>query len=493
MNHSKSLLVLLGGVLSLQAARADLLNGLVAYYNFEETGTPGLANKAPGASSFNATRVGTLQTDWATGANATGPGFTGNAAFTDISGTSDRSQLKVGKALNLDDDRDETVQIPLGTAQLGSSFSISAWHILSPGASNTSNRYHAFESTTNYDVSWGTANTTSTTVQVQYPYLAYLGELPAGGFGPASVTTGEWHHVVHSFSSDGTTTTLTIYFDGVLVGSRTAATSTIDFPALALGRHRSVAGDRDWDGMMDEVAIWNRALTANDATELYRRGQENIALTTDLATVNKAFISVSPSDPGGGAVYGTDLYTIGQQANIEAMEGLGYVFSGWTGAFAGKPQSYTFTVTASASGVATLNRDLADDDNDGLSNYDELVTYGTVPDDPDTDADGLKDGDEVNSTHTDPVVSQKTAVDYILANLAGGGSNPGDIVLTRNSSTNTVSFLLTPRQSTTLASWTPITPQTSGVSLAASGSALQLGIPGTADTKRFFSFQGSTP
>jgi hypothetical protein len=92
-------------------------SGLLAYYNFEATGAAGLVNQAPGASGFNATRGGTLFSDWAAGDNPSGPGFAGKADFTSTtSGVSDRSTLHVGNALNLDEDRDEFVRVPVSEA-----------------------------------------------------------------------------------------------------------------------------------------------------------------------------------------------------------------------------------------------------------------------------------------------------------------------------------------------------------------------------------------
>jgi hypothetical protein len=44
---------------------------------------------------------------------------------------------------------------------------------------------------------------------------------------------------------------------------------------------------------------------------------------------------------------------------------------------------------------AIFNKDLRDSDNDGISNYQELVVYQTDPDDSDSDGDGWNDGDEI--------------------------------------------------------------------------------------------------
>ena len=46
--------------------------------------------------------------------------------------------------------------------------------------------------------------------------------------------------------------------------------------------------------------------------------------------------------------------------------------------------------------------DNADTDADGLRDGDEATKYHTDPCNPDTDADGLRDGDEVNEYRTDP-------------------------------------------------------------------------------------------
>lgn len=46
---------------------------------------------------------------------------------------------------------------------------------------------------------------------------------------------------------------------------------------------------------------------------------------------------------------------------------------------------------------------VVDSDADGLNDYDEVKKYGTKPGNPDTDGDGLKDGDEVNIYGTNPL------------------------------------------------------------------------------------------
>ena len=234
------------------SAAASITDGLLAYYDFEETeALGGLNNKAPGATGYNATRYGGGSFD--SSANPSGPGFASQSNFDSGYGASDRSQLRVGHALNLAAPRGDAIIVPVGTSALGTSFTIAVWHALTPGFANPSNRYHVFEAsnTDNWDVSWGTSNTTFNLPQPSYTYLAYVGGGPTGGFGPAGVATYQWHHVAHVFTAEGGTTRLDVYLDGSWVASRTASTSTMSFTNLHFGRARTGTSGRDWDGLLD--------------------------------------------------------------------------------------------------------------------------------------------------------------------------------------------------------------------------------------------------
>lgn len=266
-------------------ARAALTSNLLAYYNFDATGSDGLENQVdPG--TFDATFSGST----GSGANVSGSGFTGNASFNGGDGLSNRPVLSstLGGVLNLVDGRQNFISTGISSPDVGNQFTISLWFALTPGATNNSNRYHLLESGDNFNVSLGT-NTVGGTItapSASYNYLGYVNGATAASVTANGVTTGPWHHAAMVYSSGS----LTLYLDGSLVGTHTNGSATNTFNNLLFGRERNSpdpAGDRDWDGMIDELAIWNRALTAADindnvagpgAGSVYQRGLAGIAV-----------------------------------------------------------------------------------------------------------------------------------------------------------------------------------------------------------------------
>ena len=72
-----------------------------------------------------------------------------------------------------------------------------------------------------------------------------------------------WHH--YALTYDGTT--LRLYEDGVEVGAQSTTVVTIDDNPLRIGG-QSKAVDRFWDGTIDEVKIYKRALTTAEVKRL---------------------------------------------------------------------------------------------------------------------------------------------------------------------------------------------------------------------------------
>tara|TARA_Y100001938_G_scaffold53852_1_gene75239 strand:- start:1178 stop:1897 length:720 start_codon:yes stop_codon:yes gene_type:complete len=82
---------------------------------------------------------------------------------------------------------------------------------------------------------------------------------------------GNWHHL--AFTTDGLTTTngLKVYYDGVLTQQGTLNNSGIRTTTnnWQLGRHSTTF---HYNGLLDEVAVFNSELSASNVTSIYNSG-----------------------------------------------------------------------------------------------------------------------------------------------------------------------------------------------------------------------------
>ncbi|HCQ37650.1 MAG TPA: hypothetical protein DIV39_00720 [Verrucomicrobiales bacterium] len=82
---------------------------------------------------------------------------------------------------------------------------------------------------------------------------------------------------------------------------------------------------------------------------------------------------------------------------MEAVAEPGYLFLNWTDDASGDNNPLSLVMVANQTVGALFTPDLRDSDEDGLTNYDEIVVYETDPSNPDSDADGFNDGVEVDA------------------------------------------------------------------------------------------------
>ena len=80
----------------------------------------------------------------------------------------------------------------------------------------------------------------------------------------------QWQFVVMQFNG----THKQIWVDGIKIAeSATQAPDTIDEDAFRLGNSgRNHSNYDKFDGMLDDVAVWNKALTAEDVAVLWNDG-----------------------------------------------------------------------------------------------------------------------------------------------------------------------------------------------------------------------------
>ena len=475
MNPRAALAILLALQLT-SPCFAALTNGLAAYYPFETD-----LNDQSGNGRHLVVATGTPEAGWA-----------GGAVTRLVGGTVGRTSLLAGAALNLVDEDNDVLKAPLGsgptnavsgTFDLGGNFTVAAWHYLAPLPSNASTRYFVFEAEDNFDVSWGisTGNT----------YVGYNGETAAGS---ANLTPFAWHQVVHVFASDGGVTYLTVFVNGTNIGNAGTATTNMDFDRLVLGDARDAAGDREWDGLLDEVALWNRALDSNEVRELYLRGRAGLGVLTDPAVSNLAFVTLSADPPHAGAVSGTGLYAVGSNAVITATPAAGYVFTNWSGSLAGQASSFTQSVATLITATAHFIPDTSDVDGDGLTAYEELTRWGTDPALLDSDGDQISDGDEARLTHTDPRGSDTGRLSRVASTFgptqAGGlALSAAKVGMVAGQRAMQVGFVA----STNQMQWAPLAVAASDLALPPGGSTLAVSLPAPGSNTAVYLLRSTVP
>jgi len=89
-----------------------------------------------------------------------------------------------------------------------------------------------------------------------------------------------WHHVVVAFGINGTVDS---YVDGIQVNSQSIApgTGSLNDAALALNIGQDGTGaytDGEWDGLIDDLGIWERKLSKREVATLYGQGLNGVSL-----------------------------------------------------------------------------------------------------------------------------------------------------------------------------------------------------------------------
>ena len=164
-----------------------------------------------------------------------------------------------------------------------SQFSISVWFNLTTAASNK-----CIISDWNYNTSplGHFALQTQDASGSNYALLLFIKATSDAGVNnvktSAILTENTWHHAVFTYNSG----TVTCYIDGSSVSLTTNGTIPTTLTSqdgnLLIGDFAGL--NRFWNGSIDEVAIWNTALTSTQVSEIYSATSTN--LTKDLTTVS---------------------------------------------------------------------------------------------------------------------------------------------------------------------------------------------------------------
>jgi len=116
---------------------------------------------------------------------------------------------------------------------------------------------------------------------------------------PADGWDGQWHHVAGTYTASGVGAGVRIYVDGVERGylSRSGALLTNTWDVIIGGNAEAIfegSGYRHWDGSLDDVRIYERALSQTEVAVLFGGGQLYVPLDSPA--------NIYDSEPQGSKV-----------------------------------------------------------------------------------------------------------------------------------------------------------------------------------------------
>lgn len=214
------------------AQTANIKNGLKAYWNFEN-------NFEDQVGIFDGTENGSEAIPFVDGR----PGF--------------------GKAIRLNGE-DQYVEVtggePDDLAMAGGSISIAGWF-----------KVDAFDTSWQALVAKGEGSNWRVARRSAENGIAYAGGLTDTPTG-TDVNDGNWHHFVAISDSEGAQFGTAVYIDGKLdTIIEGAAALVANGSRVMIGENPGARG-REWEGYIDDVAIWDRVLNQSEIDQLWNNG-----------------------------------------------------------------------------------------------------------------------------------------------------------------------------------------------------------------------------
>ena len=213
--------------------------------------------------------------------------------------------------------------------QSGDSFTYMAWYYLKEDIAS-GDRYFVLETNVGFPLSYGLRSNSDA------PFAGAKGQVhtqPGGNFyidnegdGYGAVS-GKWYNIIVTYNKE--TGDLSAFLNGTASGSLNSLFNINDFIGLVVGAQREesrISNDfRFWEGYIDEIALWNRALTHEEITHLQTTqifGDETYRVVYD-----------GNGNTGGSIPVDTSLYEADTVVTIIAPpEGFvreNYLFAGW--------------------------------------------------------------------------------------------------------------------------------------------------------------------
>jgi len=168
--------------------------------------------------------------------------------------------------------------------------------------------------------------------------------LPINKFKYVSATYNEGH--------------MKLYIDGVLVDeSIIQHAGTLDNPYdMSIGTYwhnfgKNLASSRTFDGIIDDLRVYNRALTESEIQTLYELGSDNVTLT--VTKTGGGEITTTDNTINCGEICQAD-YEVDSTVTLTATPATGFSFSSWSGDCTGTSATTTVTMDAAKSCTATF-------------------------------------------------------------------------------------------------------------------------------------------
>lgn len=131
-----------------------------------------------------------------------------------------------------------------------------------------------------------------------------------------------WHHVAMSVNTD--TGEIIYSLDGVTeAATKSGGSFVISGIGWAIGNDGAAGTIRDFDGRLDDLAVWNNALTAEELTNIYRNGLRGNPINATPLTITDIVIN---GDGSGSLTWNS---TPGATYRISATTDLSLPFKDW--------------------------------------------------------------------------------------------------------------------------------------------------------------------
>jgi hypothetical protein len=180
---------------------------------------------------------------------------------------------------------------------------------------------------------------TQTNGNIRYYFWASDGDTPTGSF-----TRGVWHHVAVTYDGGSSTTSKSVYIDGVKQTlTQSGGTTALNLNAndeFLLGCQQG--GTKPLNGSISNFKLWNVALTADDVAAEYALGRTGKALNvTDTAVCLGGTVPRAKFDVRGIAT--VDRLNIVERLDVNTIARLNHYAGSRSGTFSG---SGTFDLPA---------------------------------------------------------------------------------------------------------------------------------------------------